>query len=435
MNRRHFMSAAALGGFSVFTPWAGVLRSEEPKAFNPYPGPYWLTVNLLGGWDTTMFCDPKGSDVEVRKGEPINRHYSSKEIVTGPGGLKMAPATFYGDFLERHHANLTFVNGIDAQTNGHTQGVRASWSGQLGVGYPSLAAVIAAGRMAPYELPLPFLTFGGYEATGNLVAPTRMADTSLMFKVVAPNTARFREGASETYQDDFVQQRVRALAAARLKAQRSNAALPRTGRGLDALFTARLSEQNVGLLLDRLDIDEANALPGRGDGFILRQAYIALSAFEAGLCVSANLTLGGWDSHGSNDDFQNGKYTALFDALSMITDWAKDRGIQEKLNIVVASDFGRTPFYNDGNGKDHWSVSSWMIYQGAKASGLRVLGATDDNMQGVPMAADGSLSAGDGIKLTPAHLHNELRALAGVAQDSPIAMQYPLAAERVKILT
>ena len=436
MDRRYFMRAAACAGFSVFTPWAGQSRGEEPSDFDPYPGPYWLTLNLLGGWDPTMFCDPKGRQESIKDNLPINGYYDASEILTTSSGLRVAPPpmgeSFYGDFFDKHGSKITVINGVDAETNGHTQGVRASWSGQLARGYPSLAAVIAAERMRSYQLPLPLLTFGGYEATGNLVAPTRLSNTSLMLKAVAPNVARFDGLERSLYQEDFALKLAQDTANARLAAERSNAALPRTGRGLDALFTARLSEKNVGRLLDYLDVEEANTLPGRGDGFIKRQAYIALAAFEAGLCVSANVTLGGWDSHGGNDENQDKRYRQLFEALDLTMQWAEDRGIQDKLNIIVASDFGRTPYYNGNDGKDHWSVSSWMIIQGDRDhSQTKLFGATDDKMQAVPLAADGSLAPDTGAKITPAHMHRALRSLSGVAQNSPILAQYPLDVEEI----
>ena len=435
MNRRHFMKAAGLAGFSVFTPTWG--RGEEATEFEGYKGPYWLTINLIGGWDTTMFCDPKGREESVRDNKPINLHYGRNEIETIQG-LRLAPdpTGFYGDFMSKYASDITIINGVDSQTNGHTQGVRATWSGQLAAGYPSLAAVIAAERMKPYELPLPLLTFGGYEATGDLVAPTRLADTSLMFKVVDPNTASFDHNGmpGARYQDDFALQRSKALAKMRLETMRSNASLPRTGRGLDALFTARLSEKNVGRLLDELKIDEANSYPGRGDEFMKRQAYIALSAFKAELCVSANLTLGGWDSHGANDDYQNERFQGFFDAMNMIMQKAEDLGLEDKLHIVVASDFGRTPYYNGGDGKDHWSVGSWMVIRPNNPRGGQAVGGTDAQMKGVLLDAQGMPSS-QGETITPAHLHKNLRAIAGVPDDSPINTQYPLQVSPVNLLS
>ena len=37
---------------------------------------------------------------------------------------------------------------------------------------------------------------------------------------------------------------------------------------------------------------------------------------------------------------------------------AEELGIREKLVVVMQSEMGRTPNYNKGNGKDHWSIGS-----------------------------------------------------------------------------
>ncbi len=52
-------------------------------------------------------------------------------------------------------------------------------------------------------------------------------------------------------------------------------------------------------------------------------------------------------------------------------------GIADKLVLLVTSDFGRTPKYNTGDGKDHWNVTSVLV-SGPQIRGGRVVGKTDD---------------------------------------------------------
>ena len=40
---------------------------------------------------------------------------------------------------------------------------------------------------------------------------------------------------------------------------------------------------------------------------------------------------------------------------------AEELKIRDKLVVVVQSEMGRTPNYNNGNGKDHWSIGSIMF--------------------------------------------------------------------------
>ena len=70
-------------------------------------------------------------------------------------------------------------------------------------------------------------------------------------------------------------------------------------------------------------------------------------------------------------------------------------------------------WYNDNNGKDHWSITSFLA-MGPGIQGGRVIGATDDYQ--APYAVDpGSMSLSDsGTRIHPAHIHSALRQLAGI---------------------
>jgi hypothetical protein len=113
------------------------------------------------------------------------------------------------------------------------------------------------------------------------------------------------------------------------------------------------------------------------DGRLQRQIQVALAAYQAGLSVSVSVSMGGFDTHGNHDanhlprliDFVNGASFAMQEAERM--------GIADKVAVVMGSDFGRTPGYNNGNGKDHWPISSMMM-MGPGIPGNRVIGGTDE---------------------------------------------------------
>ena len=86
---------------------------------------------------------------------------------------------------------------------------------------------------------------------------------------------------------------------------------------------------------------------------------------------------------------------------------------------------GRTPSYNQGNGKDHWSIGS-IMFLGPGIRGNRVIGATDEKQFHVPL--NPQLLAGDkdkGIRVRPEHIHEALRQYAGIA-DHPLSKKFPL---------
>ena len=92
-----------------------------------------------------------------------------------------------------------------------------------------------------------------------------------------------------------------------------------------------------------------------------QQADIALAAFKGGVCVSANLHLSGFDSHANNDPDQIRLIPQFLQAVDYLVTKAEELKIREKLVLVIQSEMGRTPHYNKGNGKDHWSVGSIMF--------------------------------------------------------------------------
>jgi uncharacterized protein (DUF1501 family) len=93
--------------------------------------------------------------------------------------------------------------------------------------------------------------------------------------------------------------------------------------------------------------------------------------------------------------------------------------------LVVQSEMGRTPNYNNGNGKDHWSIGS-IMFLGPGIRGDRVIGGTDEgqfavrvNPQTLELQPDG------GLLLRPEHLHDALRRYAGI-DGHPASQQFPL---------
>ncbi len=86
----------------------------------------------------------------------------------------------------------------------------------------------------------------------------------------------------------------------------------------------------------------------------------------------------GWDAH-SNIEGNHGKWCKVSDRpiAGLLTD-LKRRGLLEDTLVVWGGEFGRTPFNEKGNGRDHnpWGFSMWMAGGGAK--GGQYVGTTDE---------------------------------------------------------
>ncbi|MBI4703570.1 MAG: DUF1501 domain-containing protein [Deltaproteobacteria bacterium] len=411
MDRREFLklcSVAGLGVLGASLPW-------PPRSARGAPARFYLLVHADGGWDTTLLFDPKGS-VANSVGDKVNEGFAPEQI-GHLGELSFAPIGRNAEFFARFASSLMVIRGIDCQTNNHETGVRHTWSGRLAAGSPAFAA-LAAASLAPQQ-PLAFLATGGYDCTaGVAAAPSRVViDRWSLLLLLHPERFDHTNPQSPTYHTAETVKRIRDARQKRTQALLSAAHLPRPSRALGELGRARAG-------LDVLAQMEPYLPDPLGSGFEL-QANVALGAFAAGLGACANLVVGAFDSHASNDSTQEQRLSELLGGIIKLYDRAAVLGIADKLVLLVGSDFGRSPRYNDHGGKDHWPVGGMMI-MGPDIPGGRAIGATTDTLRPEPVDPDTLEVVGDGgVTMTPAHVHRWLRRHAGIDKDE-LVQQFPL---------
>ena len=409
MKRRDFIRLASLTGLAVTTPW-GVSNLARAKSFSKYEGPLWITINADGGWDPTMICDPKGGEINS---------FGADEIVD-IGPFKVPPLDFVTGFFNKYKDQLMVMNGIDTSTFNHKPGKRFIWSGKLGEGSPAFGALAAAAE-AP-ELPLAFISQGGYEFTANLVAPSRAesADLDLIKKIAYPN--RIDADGSEHYFEKEIEKLIRDTRTKRLDTLHDRQHLPRIKRSMSSLFTARIGQEELKQLTEYLTAPEETNNP------LKKQGKLALAAYKAGLAISANLVIGGFDTHDNHDMKQGKAMKQLLEGVDYIMEEAAAMGVADQVVILVSSEFARTPGYNAKMGKDHWPFTS-MLAMGSGIPGGKVVGGTTDKQGAMRIkpAIMETVSDDDptAVRLTPAHIHQGLRKLANIT-DHPLAKAYPL---------
>ena len=83
--------------------------------------------------------------------------------------------------------------------------------------------------------------------------------------------------------------------------------------------------------------------------------------------------------------------------------------------VVVGSDFGRTPHYNNDNGKDHWPIGSVIVMERNAVWGNRVVGVTDGG-HNAHLINPTTLQRDDsgGTIIYPKHIHKALRRHLGL---------------------
>ncbi|MFO0937083.1 MAG: DUF1501 domain-containing protein [Gemmataceae bacterium] len=420
MNRRQFVSLCGSAGMGLAIPAA--LRSAEdaPSANHadpkPYSGPYYVVFNASGGWDTTYLMDPKGVN-------GINRLYQSGEIVT-EGNHKLAPNSKHikagmsnEAFFKKYAKELLVLNGLDYSVNNHDPCARYMATGKLdSLAYPTFAALVAACKGAKY--PLAFLTFGNYSATGNLVPMARIPYLQSLNLIA--NSDGVHGNDRSPYHDAFVSDRIEKALEKSHRDEASLPRLPRLERGESMLYAAQLNSKSLKWVTPYIPKTVAKER-------LSQQADIALAAFKGGVCVSANLSIGQFDSHNNNDADQMKLIPEMLAGVDYLLRRAEELKIREQIVVIMQSEMGRTPQYNNGNGKDHWSIGSAM-FLGKGIKGNRVIGATDDKQFLLPLDAQTlkTLKTDDksGMRVRPEHLHAALRSFAGI-DSHPFAKQFP----------
>ena len=417
MQRRNFLKLCGTAGlgFAVPVGLSSIAQSEGVKSELPaYDGPYYVVFNAAGGWDTTYLMDPKGMN-------KINRLYKEGDILT-QGKHRLAPNAAHvkagmsnEEFFKKYGDDLLVLNGLDYSVNNHSPCSRYMATGKLdSLAYPTFAALVAACKGS--EVPLAFLTFGNYSATGNLVPMARVPYLNSLNKLA--NADGVNGSARNRYHDDFVTDRIERALEVQMKARISAVRLPRVERSQSMLYAAQLNSK----ALERV----TPFIPKRSPKERLsRQADIALASFKAGVCVSANFNIGQFDSHRNNDVDQMKLIPEFLAGIDYLITKAEALKIRDKLVVIIQSEMGRTPNYNKNNGKDHWSIGS-VMFMGRGIKGNRVIGATDEKQFLVPINPKSlSTDKEKGIRVRPEHLHTALRELAGI-DNHKFAKRFPL---------
>jgi uncharacterized protein (DUF1501 family) len=414
--RRNFLKCCTAVGLGLAAPVTSIAapRADERRELPPYPGPYYLVLNASGGWDTTLLMDPKGVG-------GINRLYTAAQIQQ-QGRHRFAPTEEHRQgglsneaFFASFGHELLVVNGLDYSVNNHSPCSRYMATGKLdSLAYPTFAALVAACQ-GP-DCPLAFLTFGNYSATGNLVAMSRVPYLPSLQRIA--NADAIEGNPKAPYHDEFALSRIEQALAERRTARQQSALLPRSQRAESMLYAAQVNSKALSRVVPFIPKE----IPKQR---IAQQAEIALASFRAGVCVSANLSIGQFDSHANNDTDQLKLIPELLEGVAGLLRRAEELQIRERLVVIIQSEMGRTPNYNSGNGKDHWSIGS-IMFLGPGIRGDRVIGGTDDGQFAIKVNPQTlQLQPTDGQLIRPEHIHEALRQYAGIHQH-PASRRFPL---------
>ena len=417
MRRRTFVkSVLAMGALSGF-------RVPLANAAD-YMGKLFVFIQADGGWDPTSFCDPKTNTAGERK---INNWADEAEIQEA-GNIRYAPFGKNQAFFDKYYQRMLVINGVDAQTNSHTAGIVHNWSGRLSEGFPTTTALLAAQNGD--GLAMPYLSFGGFSNTAGVTVYTRLDEPRVIRNIARPNMAR-----GERTRRPFLSQldwdtlaRHRDSRVARLAGAPN--LMPRAARNR-ALYASALQGdalEGLSTYAELIPAEDQLAQRESGYGFnsdLKLQAQLTVLAFKAGVAVSADMYLGGFDTHDDHDEGHGWLLGNLTDSVDYLWNYAEQHGLADRMVVVMGSDFGRTNHYNSDNGKDHWPYGSFVVMEKNQSWTNRVLGETDE-LHVAKKINPTSLERDDtnGTHIYPRHIHKALRKYLGI-ENSEASVKFP----------
>jgi len=149
-----------------------------------------------------------------------------------------------------------------------------------------------------------------------------------------------------------------------------------------SIYANLLREKN----LEKVLKDATTKLGSQGsESQLLRSGKLALEMFANGSSLCATIQAGRtryWDTSYGHTARQNAGFQNLFGDLSKMISHAASLGIQDKLLIIVASEMGKSPRFNQQQGKDPWPYTSALLW-GGLLNGGTVHGRTDTYLRGM----------------------------------------------------
>ena len=376
-----------------------------------HTGKLFVFVQADGGWDPTSFCDPKSNT----PGERVINHWAEHEEIQQAGKLPYAPFAHNQAFFEKYHDRMLVINGVDAQTNSHTVGIVHNWSGRNSEGYPSISALLAA--QYGDGLPVSYLSFGGFGDTGGLVRYTRLNNPDLLRNIARPSQRADR--ADRYYLSEGEWDLIRQHQASdieRLVTEEHLMPGDLQNRMFYGSAMATMDElAKYADVIPKRENLEPREVSGEFRSELRRQAQLTVLAFKSGVSVSADLWLGGFDTHANHDPDQGWLLGNLTDSVDYLWDYAEEHGVADRMVVVMGSDFGRTNFYNSQDGKDHWPIGSFVLMEKNRSWTNRVVGITDD-LHFAQKINPQTLEREDmnGTIIYPKHVHKALRKYLGI---------------------
>lgn len=399
LDRRTFLKvlgAGAAGAFSTH-PLMKAFAAPTPSSKDCF-----IFIHQSGGWDVTLWSDPRNRRVDII--EPATLETITSTGVTGwideplddgsgdvgfrilqKGNLRLGPAM--GTLADKF-SRLTLVNGIAMNTVSHPDGTYFSSTGRhLAGGRPVSTSIdtLMANELGTKNI-LPVVSIG-FPSTfldpqlDRAVMPLSVNDVTAVAKSISRSNA---------YTSDADRDRVTALLANEAAELAADAYYPDSAKGMglqlnalkDLLDPKTKSAFDVNAL--RTAHPKFNYLARFQRGPAVNAAF-AVEAIKRGLVRCVSFQMSACDTHNTTYRDHPMILQETFEVISTLIDeldaTSFDDGsglLADHVHILVVSEFCRTPQINFNAGRDHYPNNSALIVS-KKFKGNTVFGKADDN--------------------------------------------------------
>ena len=149
-----------------------------------------------------------------------------------------------------------------------------------------------------------------------------------------------------------------------------------------------------------------------------KQMLMARRLVEAG-CGFVTVTSAGWDMHGNAFGINDGMPLlgpAVDKAASAFLEDLEQRGLSDKVLLVITGEFGRTPRINSKGGRDHWGNLCTLALAGGGLPMGQVIGQSDRTAS-KPSADPVSVQNLMGVLMHTLFDIGELRVTSGIPSE------------------
>lgn len=363
-DRRNFLRIGSIGaGMTAVGLSDEAFGSEE--GFDAYQDKAVVWV-WLGGGPTQFETFHAPNDTVPTEWQPVNGaiHDSKTNITLGADW----------EALSKHTSKLNVVNSFSHRDSSHRQGTHFMMTGHYNpersttsmAKYPSFGSIVSA----CYGTNHPENGVPAYVKQGKIEGD----EGSWLGGAYKPFDPSNKDNLTPRVELDRFSTRkdlLKGLDAASLAGNGARSVDFYKGQAYDVI----LGSAKDAFATDK-ETEETKALYGSTKANdIGEQLILARRLVEYGTRF-VTLHYGGWDMHGNISNALKGRVPPIDKAIAGFIQDVWDRGLNEKVLLVVTGEFGRTKI-NANAGRDHWPAITPMMMAGGSFAHGRTIGASD----------------------------------------------------------